>query len=185
MRLSTREIVLGWITLLVVLMAGSYWLGQARLEEWRAAAREKESLSQRIAVTERLINQRPRWEQRLQQLLAALPSYPPDKDVTAELLKKLERTAREQGLRLLRREPEKEKDLGDLFEVAIHCTWEADLEQLVHFLYAIQSQGAIFDVQKLTVTPAREGGRLKGTFTVDVAYRRAAGSARKKDKSKK
>ena len=46
----------------------------------------------------------------------------------------------------------------------------------MNFLYAQQSQGAVSDVRALSVQPAGgkdvPAGRLKGTFTIDYAYRR-------------
>ena len=49
----------------------------------------------------------------------------------------------------------------------------------MNFLYAQQSQGAVSDVRQLSVQPVAgrdvPAGFLKGTFTIDFAYRREAG----------
>ena len=49
----------------------------------------------------------------------------------------------------------------------------------MNFLYAQQSQGAVSDVRQLSVQPVAgrdvPAGQLKGTFTIDYAYRREAG----------
>lgn len=48
------------------------------------------------------------------------------------------------------------------------------------FLYGQQVQGAVSDVRQLSVQPdagrGAPAGHLKGTFTIDFAYRREAGA---------
>ena len=54
----------------------------------------------------------------------------------------------------------------------------------MNFLYAQQGQGAVSDVRQLSVQPAGgkdvPAGRLKGTFSMDYAYRREAGATESK-----
>lgn len=178
MKLSRREWALAWITMVIVALGGTYWFGAPRLKASQDVVREMEALSQRIAHIQSLLDERGSWDERLEAVRKQLPRHPASKDVTSELLRSLEQTAQQHGLSLLRREPDKEKDLGDLFEVSIDCTWEGTLDALVHFLYAIQLQGVILDIRSLTVNPM-EGGpdRLKGSFTVVVAYTRVGGAA--------
>ena len=174
MKISNREVVLGWSTMVVVLLAGTYWLVGPRIAEWKEINQKMGNLARSMQVTEHLIEQQPTWNMRLTELRKDLPQHPRSKEVTSELLKNLEQTARQHGLSLLRREPEEEESMGDnLYEVAIHCTWEGNLDALVHFLYAIQMQGVILDIRQLTVTPLQgENEKLKGSFTVDCAYSR-------------
>ena len=174
MRVSNRELILGWLTLAVVLAAGTYWFVAPKFKEWKESTAKMEDISRQIQLTHHRIAQRPTWEAKLGDLRGQLPAHDMNKEVTAELLKNLEQTAREHGLSLLRREPEAEESLGDgLYEVAIHCTWEGELSALVHFLYAIQLQGVILDIRQLTVSPTKGAGeQLKGSFTVDCAYTR-------------
>ncbi len=166
--------ILGVVTTLVVLLAGTYWLAGPKIAEWKEIDKKMAGLASGMQVTQHLIEQRPTWEMRLTDLRKDLPRHTVSKEVTAELLKNLEQTARQHGLSLLRREPGQEENMGDnLYEVAIHCTWEGDLKALVHFLYAIQMQGVILDIRQLTVTPLQgENEKLKGSFTVDCAYSR-------------
>jgi Tfp pilus assembly protein PilO len=148
------------------------------LAEWQQLNEDISDISDRMQVTQHALSQRDTWEARLADFRQSLPRHAADKEVTAELLKNLEQTAREHGLILLRREPDQEKSLGDLYEVAIHCTWEGQLDALVHFLYAIQVQGAILDIRQLTVTPTDNSpNQLKGSFTVDHAYSREQGGS--------
>ncbi|HIE10408.1 MAG TPA: hypothetical protein EYP62_02225 [Kiritimatiellae bacterium] len=175
MKITRREMVLGWLTLVVVLAGISFWWGSATLEEWKKTRSRIMEGRKRIEWIERSIRRRPQLERRFAELSRQLPRYELGQDVTAEILKNLERMARRHGFQLLRREPEKEKDLGDLFQVAVNCSWQGSLESLVHFLYDIQTSGAMFDIDQLTVSPAQGGpGELKGTLKLVVAYTRGS-----------
>jgi Tfp pilus assembly protein PilO len=172
MKMSMREILLAWITTVILVLGGTYWFGQSKVQDWKATIRERAALVDRRKIAERLLGNQTAINQRLALIRKQLPQHPADKDVTAELLRTLEKMAQENNLILLRREPEKEKNVGDLYEVAILCTWEGDLDAVVHFLYALQSQGAILDIHQMTISPGQSPGRLKGTFTMDCAYTR-------------
>lgn len=175
MKLSLRELVLAWITAVVVVLGVTYWMGQSKAKEWRDAVKARQQLAWRLKEIDHLMSDQSGVGARIGELRKQLPQHPAGKDVTAELMMTLEKTAHDHGLSLLRREPEQEKSVGDLFEVAINCTWEGELEAVVHFLYALQVQGAILDVRQMTITPGQGGpGRLKGNFAVDCAYTRAS-----------
>jgi Tfp pilus assembly protein PilO len=156
-----------------VLIGITYWILEPRWKKWEERQEEMKLLRERMQVTAHLLEQKDKWEEKFVRLRDELPRYPAGRQVTAELLKNIEQTARRHNLTLLRREPEKPEDMGDLYEVAIHCTWDSELEPLTHFLYAIQIQGAILDIRNLSVTPMKGApGRLKGSFTVDCAFTR-------------
>lgn len=175
MKVSTRELSLGWITMVTVILGATYYFGQPMAQEWKNSLRARDALVQREKDATRLLKGRGAIDDRLAELRQQLPKYPQGQDVTAEQMRTLDRTAQQNNLVLLRREPEKEKSLGDLYELSINCTWEGDLEAVVRFLYALQAQGAILDIRQLTMSPGQGGpGRLKGNFTVVCAYARAA-----------
>ncbi len=177
-RMSTREAVLAVSTLAVGLGALTWWGAGARTAKWAEIGKTSDSLRTREQMADRLVRQRAEVEGRLDALLKELPRHPPEKDVTAELLKLIETSAAEQGLSLTRREPEREKAAGELYEVAINCNWEGSLDQLTHFLHSIQSKGAILDIRQLTVNAGRAGsGALSGTFQVVCAYTRTRAPA--------
>ncbi len=175
MSLSTRELSLGWITMVTILLGATYYFGQPMTQEWKNSLRARDALDQRQRDAERLLRGRSGIDERLAELRKQLPQYPQGQDVTAEQMRTLDRTAQQNNLVLLRREPEKERNIGDLYELSINCTWEGDLDAVVRFLYALQTQGAILDVRQLTMSPGQGGaGRLKGNFTVDCAYARVS-----------
>jgi hypothetical protein len=178
MKLSMRESILGWVTMVVVLVGVSMWVGESRYKEWQESIRTRKTLGGRLTVAQHLLGQEQEIRDALGEIRKNLPPHPVGKDVTAEMLKTLEKNAQESNVTLFRREPEKEKSAGDLYWVEINCTWEADLEALVRFLYALQGQGVILDVRQINMNPAPgAAGRLKGSFSVDCAYSRTTASA--------
>jgi Tfp pilus assembly protein PilO len=177
-KLNPREAALAWVTGVVAVLGATYlWLRP----EWERVLETRKSsaaLRMRKQEAELLLSRRGDINERLNAIRSQLPSHPPEKDVTAEFLRTLERLAQQNGLVLLRREAEPERHTGDIHEVSINCNWEGTLDAVVRFLYALQTQGAMLDVRQLTVTPIPGGAlRLKGTFTVDFAYTRAAQEA--------
>jgi hypothetical protein len=174
MKLSTRELSLAWVTVVVIVIGLTFWFGRAKAQSWRSTGEAREALALRKRAAERLLKDQDDVNARLEALRKQLPQYPASKDVTAEILMTIERTAQQHNLSLLRRVPDKEKSVGDLYEVAIDCSWEGELESVVRFLYALQVQGAILDISQLAMSPGQGGpGRLKGTFTANYAYTRA------------
>ncbi len=173
MKLNPREAALTWATLVVALAALSWWFGAPYAQQWRDLEEAHARLAQREEVAREYLARRASWQARLDDLRGQLPRHPPEKDVTADLLKMLEQTSQRQGLSLTRREPERERAVENLAEVSINCTWEGSLDALVRFLYAVQSQGAMLDVSQLSAQPVRGAtGRLKGSFTLNGAYLR-------------
>ncbi len=173
MKASNREIYLAWATLVTVLLAATYWLGEPKLKEFDRYSEVRAELEVRRLKAQALLEARESVNTSLDQIRQKLTRYPQGQDVTAELLKTLERTSQEHNLTLLDRTPEKEKSVGDLYELSIACRWEGELDALVRFLYALQEQGAILDVRQLTINPGQgRPGRLRGNFTVDYSYSR-------------
>jgi len=173
MRASTRELGLLWMTLVVLLSGLSYWWVNPRLKALREREASLGQMEREKQLAEREISRRGEYEERLADFRGQLPKHTPDARVTADLLRMIEKTARDCNLVLLKREPEDERSLGEIYEVSIKCTWEGTLEALVRFLYTIQSQGAILDIRFLTVSPkSGEVEILRGSFTVDCAYSR-------------
>ena len=184
MKIAARELNLLGLTLAVVLLALSYLALEPLFQEWADFRAQREDLLARQEAAQQLLDSRPTVEARLAEFRQGLPVFSAGKKAEAELLQSLEKMVGQHNLTLTRREPDAERQAGDLYETAITCYWEGDLAALVHFLYAQQSQGAVSDVRQLSVQPA--GGKdapadsLKGTFTIDYAYRREAGATENK-----
>lgn len=173
MKLTNREMILGWTTLLIVLGAILYWIVAGRWAEARILARDRAGLTRQLRDTERLLGRRGDVDARLVAIRERLPRHEPGKDVTADILRDLENTARANQVTLTRRDADRERQAGELMEVSVTCTWEADLEGLVRFLYALDSQGVMRQVRQLTVSPGPDR-RLKGNIVADHAYIRGS-----------
>jgi Tfp pilus assembly protein PilO len=168
---SLRDMVMLWITGIILLFGLTYIIAVPRIKGWRAQRTEQKGLDQQVAMRERLVSQTAQWENRLRELRKALPAHPPSKDVTADILIEIENMARQHGVILLSRDVEKEIQHDTLFELSVNCKWEGNLKALVAFLFEIQQKGAMLDVSQLTVAP-NEKRVLRGTFTINSSYTR-------------
>ncbi len=178
MKFTSREIALSWVIVFLLLFSFSYWIAAPQASAWRANSAARQQTLERIALAERLLEQRPQWSERLDVLTAKLSKYAPDQDVTADYLKILERIAKDNQVNLVQRRPQNEKRHGDLYELAIECTWEADLASLVHFLYALEEEKNVaMDIESISLTllPGAKS-QMKGNFTLICVYSRAPGA---------
>lgn len=173
MKITAREMMLGWAAGLAVLAALSFWICSPKVKVWKEMNEKKEAVARRIEVAERLVAQRGQWDKRLQEVAAKLTKYPPDQDVTADYLKILENIVGENNVTLSQRRPQKEKKHDNLYKLAIDCTWEAELGALVRFLYALEQQKVTMDIDDLNVSLGAGGkSKLKGSFAMICLYTR-------------
>jgi len=172
-KITSRELVLGWMTGFAVLVALSFWICSPKVKVWKELTDKREAVTRRIEVAEHLIAQRDQWNKRLQDVALKLTKYPADQDVTADYLKILETIVKDNGVTLSKRQPQKEKKHNELYELAVDCTWEADLGSLIHFLHALELQKVTMDIDDLSVSLVAGGkGRLKGNFALICLYTR-------------
>ncbi len=173
MRLSHREILLGWLTLIIVLIVLTWLWFEPRFQKSRDYSVDRATAKEMIQRARHLLDQEEEWNTRLAVLRARLPRYPEDQEVTADLLRSVQRIAQEYGLNLLRASPGSERRVDELYEVSIDYTWEGVLPALNRFLYATQIQQVNMDVRMLNITPETGGrGGLRGQMTIDIAYTR-------------
>lgn len=176
MKIAARELNLLAATVAVVALALTYLALEPTFQEWTEFTERREDLVARRDTAQQLLDSRESVESRLSEFRDTLPVFPAGKQAEAELLLTLEKSLH--GLILTRSEAEAEREAGDLFETGLTCYWEGDLPSLVNFLFAQQAQGAVSNVRQLSIQPAsgrnEPPGRLRGTFTIDYAYRRQA-----------
>lgn len=176
MKLSSRELGLGITTGVLLLFGLTFLVGVPKIKVWQERIETQKAQARRIEVAERLVGDRARWDKRLADLRTRLSRYPAAMDVTADYLKILERVAKDNNITLVQRKPQKEKRQGDCYEMPIDCTWEGDLNGLVHFLYALDQENVTMDMEDLSVSLVAGGkGRLKGNFTLMCIYTREGG----------
>jgi hypothetical protein len=166
-----RDFTMVMIMLAVLLLGFTYLLGEPMIRQWREAKITLERLNRDRAIAERLLSARGTWETRLSEARSSLPRYGMQDKVEAELLLQVRRLADENRVVTTRTSPSAEENIGDLYEQAIEVSWEAELEPLVRFLYAVQVAGATLDIRQMTMTPA-QGDKLKGNMKIFFAYQR-------------
>lgn len=171
MKISQREMVLAWITGVVVLGGLTSLLVGPKLTAWKAVDSKVTAATRDVEKLKYLISQSPRFNAKLAEMKKKLKTYPQGKDVTTELQILIERLAKANKLNLISRDAEKETLRGNMYEVAVNCKWEGNLEALTRFLFDLQKEDVILDISQLTVAP-NEKKVLRGGFTVYCSYSR-------------
>ncbi|MEI7436418.1 MAG: GspMb/PilO family protein [bacterium] len=171
MKFSHREQMLLLVTGAALLGGITYIAAQRQVKAWQGALAKEGEVRHHLELTQRLVGQQSVWDNKLAKLRNRLPVYPAAKDVTADLLIRLEKLASGSQLSLLSRDVERESRQGDLYELSASCRWEGSLDALVHFLFDLQQDDAILDVSQLTVSPT-DKKPLRGTLTVYCSYTR-------------
>ena len=175
--MSPRELVLAFLTMLVVLIGVTVVLGRTKFDEWKQLRGARENVEEQILLSERLIGQRAAWVERLERSKDQLKVYPAGVNIIPKLLEQIEQIATGASLTLPNVSHEPENVRGDVSEVGIRYSWEGDLPSLIQFLYALQADPeSMYKIRTINVTPTGKEGRLKGSFIVDCAYTRADAS---------
>lgn len=176
MKISPREVALGLTTLMVSLFGGTAIVAKPKIAEWKELRMEEAGILQQIEQHKRLAGQRDQWTGRLQEVRDMLPQYPADGKMDVHWLSTMDRLASRHGVRILKHEPGEEKLEGDVYEMPIECRdWEGSLEAIVHFLFDLQSEGAMLDIRQLLIKPKGKN-LLRGRFLLYCAYTRDAGA---------
>ncbi|NQU41248.1 MAG: hypothetical protein HQ523_14965 [Lentisphaerae bacterium] len=177
MRVSSRELTLGLITLTAALFGGTLLLARSHLEEWQQLQIEQERLQRETAIDRKIVEKRDHWEKRFTNLSAAMPQYSEEQKTDILWLSTIDSVARQHGFQIRRIEAGKERQQGDVYELPIDCTdWEGSLDSLVHFLFDLQSRGAMLDVRFLFIKP-KAAKVLRGRFSLSCAYTRGEADA--------
>ena len=176
MKLTVRELILAWLTGVVLLFLPTwYFFAAPRLAEARDKRDKQAATTADLATERRMMDQKGVWQAKIAESLKSLTAYPDAQDVTADMLIKVEGLANQNTLTLTRREPQKEKRHGDIGTLDIKCNWEGTLESLIRFLFALQQDHGMLDVSQLYIK-AENKGALKGTFTINCSYVRQRGT---------
>lgn len=170
-KLARREMWLAIIGGLGMAFFVTFWIVQDALSDLKAAGQAEKKVADKLKATKKVLGKGPEVSSQLEVLQRRLPRYGPDRDVTAEQMRTLDRIAQEQSFGLGQREPQAEGTNGVVREIVIHTAWNSNLDALTHFLYALQTQDVIFDVRRLTVIPVQgSADSLKGSLVINSAY---------------
>jgi len=177
MKITSREMTLGILTLTVGLFGGTLLLARPRLAEWQRLQKTQERLNDEIRRDSELVGKREEWEARFDTLSEAMPQYGTKMKTDILWLSTIDSVAQKHGLEIRRIEAGEERQQGDVYELPIECNeWEGTLDALVHFLFDLQSRGAMLDVRFLLIKP-KAGKVLRGRFSLSCAYTRGDDTA--------
>ena len=175
MIVSQKEKALLAVTVVFLLYAAIGYGLRGRIDALRALRQEQDDRRALLDDQRALVAQRQQWEDAYAGKAGLMPVFTPGQQVETHWLEVLDRIASKNNLLIIRRQTERERQVGDVYEMPIECKeWEGDLEALVSFLYDIHAEGAMLDVRRLHVRPG--GGKsaaLRGSFTLYCAYMRA------------
>ncbi|MCF7849893.1 MAG: type II secretion system protein M [Kiritimatiellales bacterium] len=176
MKISKREMGLALMTLTVILIGFTWYIVSNRVEQWKGMKGEIAQIDRQVRMHQQAIKMSDSWKTELDTLQNGLAVFASgDHSVAPDLLKIIKQISSKHGLDITRTQPYPEKQIGDLFEMGINCTWQGTLEAIVFFLADLQEQGARFDVRSLNVAPQGKGNpTLKGNMVIHCAYMRSA-----------
>lgn len=168
------------------LFAVTVLLARPKIEEWSAVRRQQQEASAQIEGARRLISSADAWQKKFDEIRKMMPIQPADRPMDVYWMSIMDEVAGTNGIRIARRQAGKEERIGDIYELPIEVReWEGSLDAVVHFLFDLQSRGAMLDVRQLTISPKEEKDKtsLRGRFTLYCAYMRERGKGRDKPAS--
>jgi len=174
MKITTRESVLALATVSVALFGVTGLLARSKIEDLKTVREQQEQVRSSIARSQLLVGQREKWDAKMGELQGMMPRFPQGKRMDVHWSPEMERKATKHGLKILRHEVSGELQEGPIYELPIECRdWEGSLDSLVHFLFDLQSEGAMLDIRYLRVKPKDKVVRT-GRFSLYCAYMRDA-----------
>lgn len=170
MKLNAREIVLVWLTCVVMIGAATFYFVDPVLQQTALSRQSILDVERDIADEQRLVALGPRWQQRLDRILADLPRHDPGFDVTATLLREIEAQAARHDFSLAERRAEREEVQAEYSELDIACRGSAPLAGAVAFLYHLRSPSALLEVRQLRIEKDKFDYRVR--VTINCVYGR-------------
>jgi len=171
-KLSSREAMLVLTVGAVGIFGGSAMLVKPRIDAWKELQKEQAGILAQIERDSKLVAERDKWMKRLEKLSEMLPQHASDEKMDVHWLSVMDNLASKHGVRISKRQAGEERRQGDVYELPIECKdWEGSLDSVIHFLFDLQSAGAMLDVRQLLVKPKGKGV-LRGRFLLYCAYTR-------------
>jgi len=171
-KISARESFMALITGAVVLFGVTGMLGRTKLDEFKDIRQQQEDIRNSIERNRHLVEQRDKWTERMEKFKGMMPVFPKDKKMDVYWVSEMEKLAGTHSLKIIKQEVGSEHQEGPIYELPIECRdWEGTLDSLVHFLFDLQSKGAMLDIRYLRIKPKSKTIR-KGRFSLYCAYMR-------------
>jgi len=169
-KLKPRETILLVVTALAALYGLTSLMAGRYIEKWQELRATEHQLSRLVAAQEGLIEQTDRWTQELVALDGVLPHLEAGRQADVYWRNVVDNAAAQHKLDLLNVEDGDPKLQGGAYELPIDVrSWEGTLDALIHFLFALQRDGAMIDTQYLRIK-AKNKTLRSGRFTLSCAY---------------
>jgi len=171
-KISTRESVLALVTVAVALFVVTGLLARSKIDDLKLLRRQQEQVRSSVERSKLLVAEQEKWSARMTELQGLMPRFPQAKRMDVYWTTEMERIANSHDLKLIRHEPGAERQEGPIYELPIECRdFAGTLDALVHFLFDLQSEGAMLDIRYLRIKPKDKVLRT-GRFSLYCAYRR-------------
>jgi hypothetical protein len=156
----------------VLLFAGTAMVGKSKIDDLKEMRSERDKLNNSIERNKSLVDQKEKWTKRMEAFKGKMPRFPQGKHMDVYWSNEVEKKANANDFKILKYEVGSEHQEGPIYELPIECRdWEGSLDSLVHFLFDLESKGAMLDVRYLRVKPKNKTIR-KGRFSLYCAYMR-------------
>lgn len=169
MKLSTREIMLAWVTFMVLLYAATYLVCKPQIAKWKELRAEAELLDERVRSDRAMIEGRAEWERKLGELKKSVRPLPAGKGEATYLKRTIGDLAAGSEITLRDRRDGEEVKYGGVYSLPITCPWDGNTAAIVKLLFELESHSVMFDVKELTIRSSGND-QLKGSFTVYCLY---------------
>jgi hypothetical protein len=173
-KISNRESALALATISVALFGLTALLSRSKIDAWKSVRQQQLQVVGSIETSKRLVDQQEKWTTRMSELQGLMPRFPQGKPMDVYWTAEMEKKAAKHGLTINRRQAGAELQEGVVYELPIECrNWSGSLDALIHFLFDLQSEGAMLDIRRLSIKPR---GKLirTGSFSLYCAYMREA-----------
>ena len=145
-----------------------------KASDWNRSQRNYSESVKKYRNERALIAKRAYWEDAYESERSKMPMFPEGEAVGTHWMGRMDALATENHISISSRQSGKEEPVGDVFELPVEVkSWEAALDPLVKFLFALEhAEEAMFDVKSIDMRPSSHKGFLKGQFTLTCAYMR-------------
>ncbi len=152
-----------------------FWFVSAE-KTWKKSANAYHKAKQKYEREARLIREKSYWEEACEKEQSSMRVFGEGQATDTTWMRKMGEIAKSNLVYVVSSDPQEEV-LGvgeDVRVLPIEASWEASLEALVKFLYALEnSDEGLFDFTKLVISKFdSRTGYLKGNLVVTCAYRR-------------
>lgn len=170
-RISKREQLLFFVT--VAIIGGfclNWWVLQPAFAKSNALSKQVQIKRRMIEERLYLLNEREEVEKEMVKFTKYGPRGLSEEEETAYFLKEIEDIAKRSSVQIIDLKPYSAKKSGSLAEYRIEIEIESPINQLVTFIYNLQSSDGLLRTSKFRINP-KEGNPslLKGYITITKA----------------